>query len=133
MSPYPEPRADWIDPLDDLRLRFLYRSEVKDRWSVLTAPEGPLEGDCDDFAVTAAWILSGQSWRRLLWNIATLRMVLWSVKTPWGAGHVALWVRGKGWICNINKDFGPLRFGLRLPYILPLFLIAALVKGLRRA
>jgi len=132
MSQLTEPRADWIDPLDDLRMRFSYRSDIKDRWSILVAPEGPLEGDCEDFSLTAAWILSGQSWFRLMVNIALLRMVMWSVMTPWGERHAVLWVRGKGWICNIHKDFGPMSFGLRLPYVLPVFLIAALVKRLRR-
>lgn len=127
------PRADWVDPLDDLRLRFSYQAEVKDRWTILDSESGPLVGDCDDFSITAAWLLSGQSWWRLLLNITLLRMVLWHGLSERGAGHAALWVRGQGWICNIHPTFGPRRLRRRIPYILPLFLIGTLVKGLRRA
>lgn len=133
MSPHTQPRADWVDPLDDLRLRFSYQAEVKDRWTILDSESGPLVGDCDDFSITAAWLLSGRSWRRLIANIALFRMVPWSGVTDAGEWHMALWVRGRGWICNIHPKFGPRRLRRRLPYVLPLFLIGALVKGLHRA
>lgn len=128
-----QPAVDWVDPLDDLRRRFVYRGEARDRWSILVAQSGPLVGDCDDFALTVAWLVSGQSWSRLLVNIALFRIVPWNVVTDRGTGHMALWVRGRGWICNIHPQFGPRRFRRRLPYILPLFLVGAVVKGLRRA
>ncbi|GGE24361.1 hypothetical protein SAMN05421774_10853 [Gemmobacter megaterium] len=127
------PRADWVDPLDDLRLRFRYQAEATDRWTILDAEDGPLIGDCDDFALTAAWILSQRSWWRLILNIAVLRMALWVGRTDRGTAHAALWVRGRGWICNIHPMFGPRRLRRRLPYVLPLFLAGAVVKGLRRA
>lgn len=119
------------DPLDDLRARYSYRVETRDRWTILSAPVGWLSGDCDDFALTAAWLLAGRSIWRMLWWIATFRLMPWSTVTEWGAPHMALWVRGRGWICNIHPEFGPCRHRLRLPYILPLFLAAALAKGLQ--
>lgn len=112
------------DILADLRARFRYRSEESDRWNLLTAPAGPLRGDCDDFALTALWLLSGRSWPRLLWLVMTFQMMLWFVRTSADVPHMALWVRGRGWICNIYPVFGPSRHSLRFPYLLPVFLVA---------
>lgn len=121
------------DVLDDLRDRFHYLSEVRDRWTVLDAKSGPLWGDCDDFALTALWLIAGRSWLRMIWLVATLQACMWRAKTDSGIGHMVLWVRGRGWICNIYPQFGNLKFSRRLPFVLPLFLIGLVVKGVAKS
>jgi hypothetical protein len=116
--------------LSDFHARFKYRADVADRWSLLTAPTGSLVGDCDDFALTSAWIISGGSWPRLLWSVLTLRCVMWFVIASNGQGHMALWVRGRGWTCCVYPQFGPLRHKRRMPYIMPIFLVGLIVKRL---
>lgn len=120
------------DPLDDLRGRFTYLADVRDRWTVLDAPTGPLWGDCDDFALTALWLLAGRSWLRMLWLIATFQACMWRTRTGSGLGHMMLWVRGSGWICNIYPTFGDRKFPLRMPLVLPFFLIGLIIKASRK-
>lgn len=121
------------DDLDDLLTRFRYRSEEADHWTLLASNEGPLYGDCDDLGLSALWRLCGRSWLRVFWNVLTFQMMLWNVRTRAGVPHMALWVRGRGWICNMYPTFGPSQHSLRVPYILPLFLIGLLIKYRGRA
>lgn len=116
-----------MDSLEELHKKFKYRSEKKDTWTLLTR-ENP-SGDCDDFMLTSLYLLSNRSWLTVLWNIAILKTVPWLVKAnTTGETHMALWVRGKGWTCNIHPKFGPLKHRKILPYLLPLFLIALILK-----
>jgi predicted transglutaminase-like cysteine proteinase len=115
-----------IKSIEQLNNVFKYRPEQKDSWTVLTE-QNPY-GDCDDYAITAMFILAKNSWFRMLVNVLTLQTVMWMVKTQQGEWHMALWVRGKGWICNIYPSFGPCKHNKKFPYILPLFLVALAVK-----
>jgi len=114
--------------LDDLKKRFKWTAEKVDRWTILDAPNGTLLGDCDDYAITAAWIIAGRSRLRMIWNAFTCKAVMWNVRTTSGQVHMALWVRGKGWTCNIYPEFGPLRHSRRLPFWGPVFLIGLVMK-----
>jgi hypothetical protein len=64
-----------------------------------------LQGDCDDYTVTLMYLLSGESTKKMLWGLATLQFVPWFCRLPDGQYHVALWVRGEGWIDNVQKKF----------------------------
>lgn len=76
--------------------RFRYRGEARDRWSLLDGP-GEVHGDCEDFALTVAWIVAGRSWAGLFWAVLTCRVMFWHTRVD-GRGHMMLWVRGAGWI-----------------------------------
>lgn len=82
-----------------------------DSWRLLRDNiSGRFKGDCDDYAVTVAYLDSGSSWLRFWWRLVTRQQVFWYTKTPQGEPHLMLWVRGKGWIDNINPTFGGRKF-----------------------
>jgi hypothetical protein len=126
-DPYDAHRAA-LDPLDDLRARFVYKQDTGDRWAILRAAKGPLLGDCEDFALTALWLICGRSEWRMAWWIATFRACLWHTTID-GDGHMMLWVRGRGWIDVRNPQFGPRKYRKKFPYLLPAYVVAMLVKG----
>lgn len=94
-----------MNDLADFVKRFRYRADVKDRWTLLDEP-GLVYGDCEDFALTVAWLECGESWPRFWWAVATLRVVFWQASLN-GVSHMMLWVRGKGWIDNNTRAFAP--------------------------
>ena len=93
--------------LDDFNSRFVWRKDGwLDTWRVLQG-KGALYGDCDDYAMTMLWITAGSSWR-VWWWLLTFQAVPWWVwATPGGELHLALWVRGNGWIDNIKPSWKP--------------------------
>jgi len=114
--------------LEDLRKRFKYRKDDTNKWKVMDAEKGPLYGDCEDFAVTALWILSDRSWTKFWWKVTTLQAVVWKT-TVNGEGHIMLWVKGKGWIDNIYPYWSPTpRHKKVFPYIVPM-LAAVIAAG----
>lgn len=113
-----------------LRRRFSYRRDGRfDLWRFL-APRGPVEGDCEDFALTLARDLAGGAWWRFWWHQVTFRSVIWYVITDRGEGHAALWHRGAGWACNIYPRWQPLRHSRRFPYVLPLLILKLMAARL---
>lgn len=93
--------------LDDLRAHFVYKADRRfGGWRLLA--NAPYAGDCEDFALTAAWIMAGRSRLRLIWWIITCRAVFWFVRAE-GSGetHWTLWLRGHGWTCNIYPTWQP--------------------------
>jgi hypothetical protein len=82
---------------------------------------GPVQGDCKSFALTVAWLIAGRSVLRMVWQMLTLRTVIWVCWS--GELHAATWVRGGGWICNIFPAFAPHPGNIRLfpvPALMPL-------------
>lgn len=109
--------------IQDLATRFAWTQDGKlDSWHILDAPEGPLRGDCDDFAATALWLVEGKSMRRFWWALLTFRAVIWFVRGKRFASHVVLWHRDYGWIDNQNRQWGPRKFPLSFPT--PIFMVA---------
>lgn len=91
--------ANQPDHLTRFRRRFRYvRDPWRDRWTLLTAPDGLLEGDCEDYAYTALWIMARGS-RKRFWQMLWDRDAeLWWTKFHGdGQPHVMLWVKGWGW------------------------------------
>ena len=118
------------DPLTPLHRRFRYRADGPDCWTLLDAPSGVLQGDCEDFAITALWLICGKSWTKLWWRVATGRACIWQVRTSAGAPHACLWVKGSGWICNIHPQWQPKCPHRRVyPYLAPLMALKLAVKG----
>lgn len=114
------------DPLDELRQKFRYVGDKKDKWTILCGENWG--GDCDDFALTALWLISGKSWLRFWWMIITFQAMFWQASTP-GGPHIMLWVKEKGWIDNWYRKWssGP-RHKRVFPYIAPFLAIVLLVK-----
>lgn len=91
-----------LENINDLIFRFRYKRDGFDTWRILkTDKHGLALGDCDDFAITALYLESGRSLKRMWWNLLTLQAAIWMVQTVEGEYHAVLWVRGKGWIDNI--------------------------------
>ena len=105
-----------MDYLDDLRKRFGWKAEKIDGWRILNAPQGYLIGDCDDFALTALWIMSGRSLWRMWFNILTFRAAIWYCISERGNGHTALWMKGHGWIDNMYPHW---RYKMRHKKVFP--------------
>ena len=78
--------------------RFRYKADSGlDTWRIID--KAPYEGDCDDFALTVAYIASGGLLR--MWvNLITFRHRFYWCKSPKGAAHMIL-KTPRGWIDNI--------------------------------
>lgn len=75
-----------------LNSKFIYKAETRrfgEVWQVLKG-DGKWEGDCEDYSLTLVWLLSDQSWIKLLWNITTFKFLMWFVKAPSGEGHAVI-------------------------------------------
>jgi len=114
--------------LDQFNAAFVYKADGKlDSWRVLRTSDP--RGDCDDYAITVAHIEAG-GWLALLWGLLTFRFVPWFVWSENRVSHVALWVRGKGWIDNWYPYYSrTLRHKKRFPAFLPL-IILKLIGGI---
>jgi hypothetical protein len=98
--------------LKDLNEFFVWTPDGRlDSWRVLRDDSDAMfRGDCDDYAVTVAYLESGSSWMRFWWRLVTRQQVFWYTKTSQGDAHLMLWIWGKGWIDNINPTFGKRKF-----------------------
>ena len=83
---------------------FKYVADPKlDNWQImsLTNPEG----DCDDYAVTALYIVCGGSLFKFWLDILTLKAIFWHTTSPSGGPHLVLYYRGKGYIDNWDRKW----------------------------
>lgn len=85
--------------IDDLRERFVWTADSRDEWTVLRG-DGPLRGDCDDFAVTAL-MCEVDIWPRWWWAVLTRQAEFWWCRAN-GEGHLMLHYKPRGWIDNQN-------------------------------
>jgi hypothetical protein len=89
------------EDMEDFVRRFTYRADKPiDSFRIIWRPEGPMHGDCDDFAVTALWLAEWRSMRRFWWALITGRAAIWRCTLPDGERHAILWHRDYGWIEN---------------------------------
>ena len=95
--------------LELLAKHFQYRSDGKlDNWHIM--PMDNLRGDCDDYAVTALYLMCKGSLLKFWLKIITFQAVFWFTKSPTGGGHLVLWMRDHGYIDNwdrkwVTKDY----------------------------
>ena len=111
-----------------LHSRFTWESDGKlDSWHYM-APDGPVRGDCDDYAVTLLRLIAG-SWPRFWWWLLTFRAVFWFVRDPNGASHLTLWLRGHGYSDNWRDHFAKVEelHSKRLPALLPVVVLKMLI------
>lgn len=108
--------------IKELNLKFKYKQDKNlDSWRILGS--GKWEGDCDDYAITAAYILSNNSLFRLYKNILFGRMKLWFCRLPSGENHICLEYEDS-FRCNVfpKPSPGP-RSKLLFKVLLPLVLL----------
>lgn len=86
--------------------KYVYDSDQHgfDRWVIMKEP--PYEGDCEDYALTLLWLMSGKSMINFWINVITMQAQLRRVITKKGEGHVVLRV-GNLYIDNWSKRFVP--------------------------
>ena len=113
--------------IEDLNARFKWTPDGKvDSFRILSGA-GQLEGDCDDYAATALWLVEGRSMWRFWWAVCTFKAVFWLVKGRTFASHVVLYHRDYGWIDNQNPTWGPNRDKLRMPFLPPVVALKMLL------
>lgn len=98
-----------MTPIEDLNARFTYASDGdqhgdRPAWFVLT-DDGPVKGDCEDYALTLAWLECGRSWPRFLWSLLRGRWQIWS-GTAGDTRHAVLRDGRTGeWADNIWREW----------------------------
>ncbi len=121
----------------DLNARFLYRPDKGESWQILKG-EGHIYGDCEDYSLTLIWLAERRSMWRFWWALLTFKYVLWYCRSPGGAGHVVVWVRGHGWTDNIckhfvsRKDLRGYGYRLRFPYLVPMVALKFALRPILR-
>jgi len=83
--------------LEEFNNKWVYEPDNLDGWSVTT------KGDCDDYALTVAWIVAGNSWVRFWINTLLFRTTFHRVHTG-KEYHLILKHKGK-YIDNITREW----------------------------
>ena len=97
--------VDGLDIPMKLQNRFTWESDGKlDSWHVMD-DEGPVRGDCEDFATRVLYDLADRSWPRFWWLLVSFQACFWFVRSPKGEPHMVLWVRGYGWTDNYKDEW----------------------------
>lgn len=97
------------DALEYVAERFVYqldKATVTDAWFVMREQDGKMYGDCEDFAITVFWLMSGRRLFTFLWNLLiTGRYELHAVKAN-GASVVnhGIGCYYGNWFDNWTKD-----------------------------
>lgn len=96
---------EMLDIRNQTEKDFTYKPDGKvDFWQV-HKKDGPFVGDCEDFALTLLYRLSGKSMFKFWLNLITFRAVLWHCKTKSGSGHLILWYKGGHWADNTMRSW----------------------------
>jgi predicted transglutaminase-like cysteine proteinase len=88
-----------------LNSKFKYKADPFrwfDHWRVMVNDGDVWYGDCEDYSLTLAWLVSDQSLIKFIWNLVTFRVLLWFVKSPNGEGHGIIKIDGL-YYDNIQK------------------------------
>jgi len=84
--------------------KYLYDDDQygSDTWHIIKEP--PYEGDCEDYALTLLWLMSGKSMVNFWINVITMQAQLRRVITKKGEGHVVLRI-GNLYADNWTQEF----------------------------
>ena len=99
--------ANMNSHVDHLNETWKYRYDdeqygTREYWTIIKEP--PYEGDCEDYALTLLWLMSGKSMINFWINLITMQAQLRRVITENGGGHVVLRV-GNLYADNWTKEF----------------------------
>ena len=107
--------------LDQFIAAFQYKADGRlDSWRILDETE---RGDCDDHAVTAAYIVSGGILRMFL-GVLTRRVAFYWCWTDAGQAHVVVWLKSVGFVDNLDpriSDKKQHKWNIRLPLLFVMF------------
>ena len=95
--------------VEELNSSWAYKYDLdqyasKDHWRIMK--EHPHIGDCEDYALTLLWLISGKSMWKFWWNLITFKAQIRRVITKNGGGHAILRY-GDQWADNWTKKFVP--------------------------
>jgi predicted transglutaminase-like cysteine proteinase len=80
----------------------LEQYKTSEYWTIMK--EHPYVGDCEDYALTLLYLISGKSMWKFWWNLITFKFQIRRVITKNGGGHAVL--RYKNWYAdNWSKKF----------------------------
>lgn len=84
--------------------KYLYDDDQygSDTWHIMKEP--PYEGDCEDYALTLLWLMSGKSMVNFWINVITMQAQLRRVRMKRGGFHIVLKV-GNLYADNWTKKF----------------------------
>lgn len=88
-----------------LNSKFKYKKDTFrwfDHWRIMVDDGDEWHGDCEDYSLTLAWMVSGRSRTKFIWNLVTFRFLLWYVKSPSGESHAIIRI-GDLYYDNIQK------------------------------
>ncbi len=122
--------------LDYLAKNFVYKRDGKlDNWQIM--PLDKLEGDCDDYAVTALYLACDKSLVKFWWSILTFQAIFWHTLSPKGNGHLVLCYKNryidnwqKTWVTKDTLTYKGYVF--KFPWIFPFCGIKMLIGVLVR-
>jgi len=84
--------------LKEFNDRWTYEADRIDGWSLTS------RGDCDDYALSVAWIMAEHSWVRFWTNVWTFKTTFHRVRTDSGDAHIVLKHKGL-FIDNIKREW----------------------------
>ena len=95
--------------LQDLNARFQYRSDteqhsLQEKWTILRNTTGPLVGDCEDYALTALWMINGRNDPAFHQSLKSGKAKIHFCYTPRNIAHAVLEYNGL-LLDNIQKEW----------------------------
>lgn len=116
------------EALKILNSKFKYKiDQIKwlDHWRIMIGDGDVWYGDCEDYSLTLAWLVSDQSYAKFTWNLITFRFLLWYVNAPNGEGHAIIKI-GDLYYDNIQRkgvtaeELTQKGYKFKLPVIFPI-------------
>ena len=95
--------------VEELNSSWAYKYDIdqyaqKEHWKIMK--EHPHVGDCEDYALTLLYLISGKSMWKFWWYLCTGKAQIRRVITKNGGGHAVLRF-GDQWADNWTKKFVP--------------------------
>jgi predicted transglutaminase-like cysteine proteinase len=94
-----------IEALNLLNSKFRYQHDTFkwfDQWNIIASEEKLWYGDCEDYSLTLAWLISDRNIVKFIWKFFTFQFIMWFVKAPNGEGHAIIKIE-KLYYDNIQK------------------------------
>ena len=93
--------------LEELNSSWAYKYDIdqyakREHWQIMK--EHPYVGDCEDYALTLLYLISGKSMSKFWWNLISGKAQIRRVITKNGGGHAVLRF-GDMWADNWTKKF----------------------------
>ena len=116
------------EALKTINRKFKYKSDTfrwLDHWRVMVNDGDVWHGDCEDYSLTLAWLVSDKNILKFIWNLITFKFLIWYVLSPNGEGHAIIKIgslyydniQKKGVTKEVLKQKG---YKFRLPFVFPL-------------